>query len=75
MLTINTLFFDYGDYNRNGITDNGEDTLFYTTQEALTLLNSSIFGVQNLDSQANSLHNLPDTYNNGNLAGCPEHRN
>jgi uncharacterized repeat protein (TIGR01451 family) len=30
-----------GDYNRNGITDNGEDTLFYTRAQALQLVDSS----------------------------------
>jgi hypothetical protein len=30
-----------GDWNRNGCTDNGEQTIFYTTAEALKVLNSS----------------------------------
>ena len=30
-----------GDYNRNGKTDIGEDTLFYTTDEALQIINAS----------------------------------
>ncbi len=30
-----------GDFNRNGITDSGEDTLFYSTTEALQILNPS----------------------------------
>jgi uncharacterized repeat protein (TIGR01451 family) len=31
-----------GDYNRNGQTDAGENTLFYTLQEAQTIVNSSL---------------------------------
>jgi uncharacterized repeat protein (TIGR01451 family) len=30
-----------GDWNRNGLTDNGEQSIFYTTAEALKVLNSS----------------------------------
>ena len=30
-----------GDHNRNGLTDSGEQTIFYTTTEALKILNSS----------------------------------
>ncbi|MFM1842913.1 MAG: hypothetical protein RLZZ490_1651 [Cyanobacteriota bacterium] len=30
-----------GDYNRNGITDNGEDTLFISRENALTIVDSS----------------------------------
>ncbi len=30
-----------GDFNRNGITDSGEDTLFYSTSEALRILDPS----------------------------------
>ena len=30
-----------GDFNRNGITDSGEDTLFYSTTEALKILDPS----------------------------------
>jgi hypothetical protein len=31
-----------GDYNRNGMTDAGEDTLFYTTAQALQIVDSSM---------------------------------
>jgi hypothetical protein len=30
-----------GDFNRNGLTDAGEDTIFYSTSEAMTILNPS----------------------------------
>ena len=30
-----------GDWNRNGFTDNGEQTIFYTTAEALKVMDSS----------------------------------
>jgi uncharacterized repeat protein (TIGR01451 family) len=30
-----------GDWNRNGLTDNGEQTIFYTTAEALKVMDSS----------------------------------
>jgi hypothetical protein len=30
-----------GDFNRNGLTDAGEDTIFYSTSEALSILNPS----------------------------------
>lgn len=31
-----------GDWNRNGITDTGEQTLFYSTSEALKIINASV---------------------------------
>jgi hypothetical protein len=31
-----------GDYNRNGLTDAGENTLFYTLQEAQTIVNANL---------------------------------
>ena len=37
-----TLGILVGDYNRNGQTDAGENTLFYTLQEAQTIVNSSL---------------------------------
>jgi len=37
-----TLGILVGDYNRNGQTDAGENTLFYTLQEAQTIVNSNL---------------------------------